>query len=100
MRVLGVGKERRAYAISGRHCPITPWNWSRFGGKIYQVIRYREKIEGPGVKKKKNATQRNMEVGQAISPLESFFDSPQLSVSLKVQIDRTAKWAKYACYAG
>ena len=38
-----------------------------------------------------------MEVGQAISPLESFFDSPQLSVSLKVQIDRTAKWAKYAC---
>ena len=51
--MLGVGKERRAYAISGRHCPITPWNWSRFGGKIYQVIRYRERIEGPGVKKKK-----------------------------------------------
>ena len=51
--MLGVGKERRAYAISGRYCPITPWNWSRFGGKIYQVIRYREEIEGPGVKKKK-----------------------------------------------
>ena len=51
--MLGVGKERRAYAISGRYCPITPWNWSRFGGKIYQVIRHREKIEGPGVKKKK-----------------------------------------------
>ena len=51
--MLGVGKERRAYAISGRHYPITPWNWSRFGGKIYQVIRYRERIEGPGVKKKK-----------------------------------------------
>ena len=61
-----VGKERREYAISGRHCPITPWNWSRLGGKIYQVIRHREKIEGPGVKKK-NATQRYLEVGQAIS---------------------------------
>ena len=31
------------------------------------------------------------------SPLKSFFDLPQLSVSLNVQIDRTVK---YACFAG
>ena len=35
-----------------------------------------------------------------VSPLKSFFDSPQLSVSLKVHVDRTAKWAKYARFGG
>ena len=31
-------------------------------------------------------------------PLESFFDSPQLSVSFNVQIVRTAKYACFACF--
>ena len=34
---------------------------------------------------------------KSTSPLESFADSPQPSVSLNVQIDRTAK---YPCFAG